>query len=947
MHHVISDGWSLGLFFQELDALYTAFLHGLASPLAELPIQYGDYAVWQRHRLSGHVHEEQVAFWKLQLEGAPVLQLPTDRPRPLAQSFRGASERFSIPPGVCESLRALSREQDATLFMILLAAFTVILHRYSEQDDVLVGLPVAGRTHRLVEGMIGFFINSLVLRTDLSGDPTFLELVARVRETTLSAFEHQDLPFEKLVEELHVPRDLGRNPLFQVTFQLINAPTLASGNGRAAAARPAPVPEVERGTAMFDLAFDLIEAPEGLLGRVEYSTDLFEAATVAGMAHSFEAVLSEVVRDPERPLSELLTSTPDERRRMEEWNATTVSWDGPQLLHELVAEQAARTPEAVAVVSGDNDTLSYRDLVALARQLARVLRDKGVKPGSLVGVCMERSLELVVALLGVLEAGAAYVPLDPSYPQARLSVMAEGVTVVVAHPHVAPLLAGTGASVVPLDGTWSLLRGRRRSRPASAIAPDDLAYMIYTSGSTGTPKGVMITHRAACNHMRWMGDAYPLSAADRVLQRTPISFDASVWEFFAPLLSGARLVLVPNGGHGDPALLVEAIRRHEVTVLQLVPSLLRLLLDEPGVSECTSLTRVFSGGEPLMPALRDWFAKTLPATLVNLYGPTEATIDALAWTCGRDEEGLSVPIGRPVANCRAHVLDHRLEPVPPGFPGELYLGGDVLARGYLRRPGLTSQRFVPDPFGAPGGRLYRTGDRVRQAADGRLLYLGRVDRQLKLRGVRIEPGEVEELLRRHDAVRDAAVVVREDVPGDLRLAAYVLVENQSATGEELRAHLASRLPEALVPSYVTVVERFELTPNGKLDYQGLPDPRTSASRSSNLVAPSTALESLLAALWGDVLHVDDVGVEDGFFNELGGHSLLATQLLSRVRDVLDVDIPLQRIFEAPTVASFAASLAQDEATQAQLERTAQLVLLIHSLSESEVDAMLATSEPGP
>jgi amino acid adenylation domain-containing protein len=948
MHHIISDGWSVGLFFQELEDVYAAFRRGRPSPLPELPIQYGDYAVWQRERLRGDVLEAQAAYWKRRLADAPVLELPTDRPRPVAQSFRGGAERVSIPMGVRERLRALSRRQDATLFMVLLATFTVVLQRYSGQDDIVVGLPVAGRNHRLVERLIGFFINSLVLRTDLSGDPSFVELLARIRETTLGAFEYQDLPFEKLVEELHVERDLSRNPLFQVTFQLINAPTLTVGHGAAAqpAATPAPPPEVERGTAMFDLAFDVIETPDGLLGRVEYSTDLFDAATIASMARHFEALLAEVAARPERRLSELSSSTSDELALIEQTNNTAREWDGAALLHELVAEQAAKTPAAPAIAAADGTVLAYRELAERSHQLARELRAQGVRPGTLVGVCMERSPELLVALLGILESGGAYVPLDPGYPASRLAAMTDAVALVLAHPHLADRLGGTDIPVVCLDGSWALVRRRRRTPLPPAALPDDIAYVIYTSGSAGAPKGVVVTHRSISNHMRWMLDAFPLSDRDRVLQRTPASFDASVWELFGPLMAGACLVLAPAGEHADPTRLVEIIRRQRVTVVQLVPSLLRLLLDEPGVVSCTSLTRVFCGGETLTSDLRDRCLDTLPASLVNLYGPTEATVDALSWACAPEERGSVVPIGRPVANCRAYVLDRRLEPVPLGVPGELYLGGDGVALGYLGKAGLTADRFVPDPFGPhPGKRLYRTGDRVRRLPpDGVIQHIGREDRQLKVRGVRIELGEIEAVLRRHDGVGDAAVIAHEAATGDQRLAAYVVVGGGRPTPAELVTFLRTQLAEQMVPSSVTVLDALPLAPNGKLDYRRLPEPRPRGASSRERVPPRTALESFLAALWADILHVDEVGVHDGFFNDLGGHSLLATQLLSRVRDILDVDVPLKRVFEAPTVAQFSASLAEDGEMQARLERTAELFLLVKGLSDEDVDAMLAGRE---
>lgn len=950
MHHVISDGWSIGLLFQELDALYTAFTAGRPSPLPELSIQYADFAVWQRQWLQGAVLEGQLAHWRRQLAGAPVLQLVNDRARPLAQTFRGATERVSFSKEVTERLRALSRQHDATLFMVLLAVFKLLLHQYTGQEDIVVGMPVAGRNHRHVEELIGFFINFLVLRTDLSGDPTFPELLGRVRQVTLNAFTHQDLPFEKLVEELHLERDLSRNPLFQVTFQVVNTPTLVSSgqpgvpasDGRHASR---PLPEVQRGTAIFDLACDLFEGPEGVEGRFEYSTDLFDIATVQRMRGHLEELFKQIAAHPNRRLSELSCLTDAERRQLlETWNDSAEASAAPLLLHELFEAQVAAAPDAVAVATGEAQ-LSYRELNERANQLAHTLRRWGIGPDSLVGICMERSLELVVAMLGALKAGAAYVPIDPSYPAARLRVMLSGVALVLAQPALRDALPDHGPRLVCLESSWKLLQRQSHRNPEPLAAPDNLAYVIYTSGSTGAPKGVMIPHSAICNHMRWMDVEYPLTAADRVLQRTPISFDASVWEFYAPLMAGACLVLETPGSHGDAARLVRTIRDHQITVMQLVPSLLEVLLAEPEIERCVTLRRVFCGGEALSAELQARCCATLPATLHNLYGPTEATIDATAWRCASDDQHAPVPIGRPIANVRAYVLNAHLQPVPIGVPGELYLGGAGLARAYLDQPGLTAERFLPDPFGPqPGARIYRTGDWVRYLSDGALVYVRRTDHQVKLRGYRIELGEVETALRRLHAVRQAVAVVREDVPGDKRLVVYIVpVPGERApAADEVRQFLRAQLPEHMIPAHIVCLVELPLAPNGKLDRDRLPPPeRADRELADSYAAPRTPLEGLLARLWADLLNLERVGIHHGFFNELGGHSLLATQLISRVRDLLGVDVPLQRVFEAPTVAGFAAALLTDPQHQANIERTAEFFEMVEGLSEEEVDAMLA------
>ncbi len=952
MHHIISDGWSLGLLFQELSALYTDFTAGRASRLPALPLQYADFAMWQRKYLQGDTLDEQLAYWKQQLDGAPVLNLPTDRPRPMAQTFRGANEGLSISYELTQRVKALSRQQDATLFMTLLAAFTLLLHHYTGQDDIIIGLPVAGRNHRDVEALIGFFINSLVLRTDLSGDPTFLEVLGRVRQVTLNAFAHQDLPFEKLVEELQPTRDLSRNPLFQVTFQLINAPTLEnpkqkpkSGNHTSHAVARPPV-EVQRGTAMFDLALDVLEGPDGLLGHFEYSTDLFEQATVRRMAQHFQVLLSEIIAHPERRSSELTCLSDTERHQvLEEWNCTSTAYPTDSLLHEFLETQTAAMPEATAVSIGDAH-LTYRELNERANRLARYLRKRGVGPDTLVGICLERSLELVVALFATLKAGGAYVPLDPAYPKARLDTMLARVVVILTQSSLLPALPEHEAPKVSLDRIQRTLLREGKQNLGCQGTPDNLAYVLYTSGSTGRPKGVMISHRAICNHMHWINRVFPLTPEDRVLQRTSTSFDASVWEFFAPIMAGARLVLAPPGVQGDPNALKKLILDQHITIMQIVPSLLRPLLDEPEIEQCTSLRHVFCGGEALPADLQARFFSVLPAALHNLYGPTEATIDSTCWSPEPGDDGPTVPIGRPIDNARAYVLDAYLHPSPIGVPGQLYIAGTGLARGYLDQPDLTAERFLPDPYSpTPGGRMYATGDRVRTLPNGALQFLERVDLQVKLRGFRIELGEIEETLRQHSAVRQAVVAVKKDTSGEQRLVAYILPTATPATVDELRQYLRAHLPDYMIPSYMMMLETLPLTPNGKLDRRSLPAPeRGSLELTETYLGPRTPLEKLLARLWADVLQLDQVGILHNFFNELGGHSLLATQLISRVRNLLGVEVPLQRIFEAPTIADFAASLLHDPDDASRIEQVAELFLAVDQMSEDEVDAMLADSD---
>jgi amino acid adenylation domain-containing protein len=776
MHHIISDGWSMGIFFQELTEIYNALALGRPPALPELPIQYADFAVWQRDWLQGEVLAEQLAYWKRQLRDLPVLQLPADYPRPAVTTYQGALHNVVFSKSLSAQIQAFSQKEGVTLFMFLLAAFAALLHRYTGQDDLVVGAPIANRNRAEIERLIGFFVNSLVMRADLSGNPTFRELLRRVRGVALEAYAHQDLPFEKLVEELQPERDLSRNPLFQVTFQMINPPTWRKN----AAGQSAPLVEVQRGTAILDLALSLWESSEGILGVIEYSTDLFAPATIQHMVEHFRALLEGIAADPERRLSELpLLGEAERRQLLVAWNNTHRAYPRGARLHQLFEAQAAASPQATAVVYA-GEALRYQELDRRANQAAHFLRGLGVGADDLVGICMERSLEMVAALLGVLKAGGAYVPLDPAYPKERLAYIVDDarMKVILTTERLKGLLPESGARLVCLETDWQRISSQPPEKPVELVAADNLAYIIYTSGSTGQPKGVMITHRAICNHMLWMNERFPLTGDDRVIQRTPYNFDASVWEFYAPLLAGAQLVVAPAESHKNVTDLAALIGEERITTLQLVPSLLQVYLDQPGIERSTALKRVFCGGEPLPAELQERFFHhfdPLETSLYNLYGPTEVTIDATFAQCQNGSGRKFVPIGRPVSNVEVYILDRYLNPVPVGVPGELYLGGESLSRGYLHRPGLTAERFIPHPFSRqPGARLYRTGDLVRYLPDGNIEYLSRVDHQVKLRGYRIELGEIEATLRQHPGVQETVIQVREDQPGDKRLVAYVV-----------------------------------------------------------------------------------------------------------------------------------------------------------------------------
>jgi amino acid adenylation domain-containing protein len=908
MHHIVSDGWSMGVLVREVSALYEAFAAGRLSPLGELAIQYPDYAIWQRGWLQGELLEKQVGYWKQRLSGAPAaLDLPADRTRPAVQSYRGAFHVFVLPEALTAGLNVLARSEGATLYMVLLAAFKVLLSRWSGQTDIVVGSPIAGRTHRELEGLIGFFANTLALRTELDADPTFRELLRRVKETALGAYAHQDLPFERLVAELQPVRDLSRQPVFQVLFALQNMPWEQLQLPGLQLSRMGGEPA----TAKFDLSLYMLERGGRIEGFFEYATDLFDAATLQRLAEHLQVLLQGIVADPQCRIGKLPLLRPTERDRLLlQWNATETDYPRDKCLHDLFMEQAAKTPDAVAVVYEGRE-LSYDELDRLSSQLAHHLRGLGVRAETIVGLCVERSLEMVVGLLGILKAGGAYLPMDPSYPSDRLAYMLADAKAPILLTQAAQIerLPKHDAYVVLLDADWPSIAVQPSVPPPNITLPDNLAYVIYTSGSTGKPKGVMNCHRPLVNRLLWMQSVYGLDGSDRVLQKTPFTFDVSVWEFLWPLMTGARLVVARPDGHRDPVYLTDLIARARVSTLHFVPSMLQAWLEMPQVGvRCRHVRRVICSGEALSGQLQRRFFAQIDSGLHNLYGPTEAAIDVTFWACRKEDDGNDVPIGRPIWNTKLYVLDQALQPTPIGVSGELYIGGVGLARGYLGRAGLTAEQFVPSPFG-DGERLYRTGDLARWRPDGELQYLGRVDYQIKIRGYRIELGEIEAKLVEHSDVHQAVVVAREDAAIARRLVAYVVVADAAAIDvAELRAHLQRSLPEYMVPSAYVMLNALPLTPNGKIDRRALPAPDHQAVVRGEYVAPRTPTEEMLASIWAELLKLDRVGIEDNFF-ELGGHSLLATQLVARIRDTFHVELSLRALFETPTIAELALGIA--------------------------------------
>ena len=905
MHHIAADGWSLGLLARELSALYEAYQDGLVSPLPELPVQYSDFARWQREWLQSEVLEEQLDYWRRQLGGAPdSLELPTDWPRPQIQGWRAGTVSFTLGAPLCERLRAMSRREGATLYMTLLAAFKTLLWRYTGQTDIVVGSPVAGRTRAEVEDVIGFFVNTLVLRTDFAGGPSFRELLGRVREAALEAYVHQDLPFERLVEELQPERDLGRTPLLQVLFALQN---FAPEELRLEGLRVSPV-ATEGETAKFDLSLYMQESDEGLVGTLVYRADLFERGRMERMAGHFERLVEEVVGDPERAVSQVALLPEGERRQLLiEWNDTGNSTAQPVCLHELFEQQSQLKPDHVAVVSA-GEALTYSELNVRADRLARQLRRQGVGPEQVIGLCLERGLELVVGMLAVLKAGGAYLPLDTTYPGERLALMVQdsGAHLLLTQRRLVGTLSQCDdAQLLCIEDVWEALAEPEQldqGMDVVHVSAHNLAYLIYTSGSTGTPKGVAITHASAGALLEWVRQTFATDHLSRMLASTSVCFDLSVFELFAPLTSGGTVVLARD------ALQLPELAQEDVTLLNTVPSAARELLRMGGVPR--SVGCLCLAGEELPRELAEGLYGLGHVEQVwNLYGPSE---DTTYTTGGVVARGARKPlIGRGVLGTRLYMVDAEMGPTPVGVGGELYIGGEGLARGYLNRADLTAERFVPNPFSESGGeRLYRTGDLARWLAHGEVEFLGRVDHQVKVRGFRVEPGEIEAALCELAWVREAVVVAREEASGGKRLVAYVVGEGENElSGERLRVALRGRLPEYLVPSAFVVLETLPLTANGKVDRSRLPVPER-AELGEAYVGPRTPMEEALCGIWSEVLGVEQVGVFGNFF-ELGGHSLLATQAASRIRSLARVEVPLRWLFERPTVAQLASGIEQE------------------------------------
>nr|WP_017317816.1 non-ribosomal peptide synthetase [Mastigocladopsis repens] len=930
MHHIICDDWSIGVLIRELATLYTACRDvacNVSTSLPELPLQYADFAHWQREWLQGEVLQTQLVYWQQQLNGISMLHLPTDRPRPAIQSYQGATQFLELPKKLCDALQRLSQQEGVTLFMTLLAAFQTLLYRYTHQEDIAVGSPIANRNRSEIEGLIGFFVNSLVLRTHLSGNPTFRELLGRVREVTLGAYSHQDLPFEKLVEELHPERNLSHHPLFQVVFGFENAPM-------SALELPGLVPSfinIDFKTTRFDLELHLWkcsedfrslwganwEHSEGIRGVMVYNTDLFDQATITRMLEHFKTMLEGLVSNPEQRIANLpLLSEQELHQVLVKWNNTYADYPQDRCIHQLFEEQVEQHPDSIAVIF-ENEQLTYQELNIRSNKLAHHLQKLGIDSEVLVGISIEPSPEMIVGLLGILKAGGAYVPLDPSYPQERLNFMLEDaqVPVLLTQEKLLKHFEAFSNPIVCIDKDWEIIAQESEATPQSDVNSHNLAYVIYTSGSTGKPKGVAVTHKAV-NRLVCNTNYVKLQPADKIAQASNTSFDAATFEIWGALLNGAQLFGISKDIIISPHELALQLRQKNISVLFLTTALFQQIArDCP--QAFASLRYLLFGGESV--DIR-WVRKVIkngsPKQFIHVYGPTENTTFSSYYCVQKlPELAISIPIGRPITNTQIYLLDTNLQPVPIGVVGELYIGGDGLAREYLNRPYLNAERFIPNPFSNKlEARLYQTGDLARYLPDGNIEFLGRIDNQVKIRGFRIELGEIEAVLSQHPAVEETVVIATEDIPGDKLLVAYIVLSpegrvlrgtSDSALMSDLSQYLKQKLPAYMIPAALMVLESLPLTPNGKIDRHALRALDTlTLDIKEDYLAPRTSVEEVLVEIWAKVLGKQQVGVHNNFF-ELGGHSLLATQLVSRIRDAFEIDLSVRNLFEAPTVAQLA------------------------------------------
>ena len=923
MHHIISDGWSIGILLQELSTLYGAYLAGNKSPLPDLQIQYADYAIWQKEKFTSEIREKQLNYWKQQLADIPpLLELPTDKPRPPIQSFRGGIWEFSINSNLSQKIRTLTQQSDATLFMTMLAAFVILLYRCSGQDDILIGSPMAGRNRQEIQSLIGYFVNTVVLRTKLTGNPNFREILNQVRQVATDAHNYQDIPYNQVVEALNPQRNLSYNPVFQILFDLQHSLT-----------DKLQLPGLtlqpflgEHSTSKFDLSLIIEDKGTELIGAWEYSSDLFTQEAISRITENFQTLLNGIVNNPETPINQLpIISAFEQQQILEKWNNTQQDYPESFCIHELFTQQVIKTPDAIAVKFG-NQQLTYTQLNQKANQLANYLQNCGVTSEVLVGLYLERSLDILIAILAILKAGGAYLPLDPKYPQTRLTDILNDsqVSIILTQEKLltslsSPLPRGETpltpyqGKIILLDTDLTIISQQNIETPISAIKPDNLAYVIYTSGSTGKPKGVMITHQNIVNHATSIIDKYQINSHDRILQFTTFIFDVAAEEIFPAWLSGATLIICPQEMVTNLIEFSQFLAQESLTVVNLpTPYWQEWVLEiDRKVSQIPdSLRLVITGSDQVLPEKLALWQKLVTEKRqniqwINAYGLTETTITSTVYQLPVNYQlntTHSVPIGRPIANTEIYILDQNLQPVPIGIPGELHIGGAGLARGYLNRKQLTNEKFISNPISSSkSSRLYKTGDLARYLPDGNIEFLGRIDYQVKIRGFRIELGEIEAVLAQHPLVKSSAVIVREIQPGNKQLVAYVVTEDHSNIQQDLRSFLKQNLPDYMLPAFFVRLAELPLTPTGKINRRALSALMLELNHEIDYILPRNPLEQKLAEIWCQVLGLEKVSVEENFFN-LGGHSLATIQIISRIRETLKIDLPLQYLFTEPTIA---------------------------------------------
>ena len=909
IHHIISDAWSNGIFVKEFFAIYEALASGKTDTLPPLSIQFADYAAWQRERFERQdILQNLLTYWKKQLDNPTVLELPTDYPRPAVQSFSGNARIISLPEELCKRIKAFCLREDVTFFMLLLAAFKTLLHRYSGQEDILAGTVVANRSRIETAGMLGFIMNTLVLRTDFSGNPTFKEVLQRVKKMTLDAYAYQEIPFDILLEKLKPERDLGRTPLFQVMY-------IHQNTGEVVLNLPGfdikPV-ELQNKVAPFDLRLITEEKNGCILCRLDYCSDLFRDAAVERMLLQYERIIDGMISNPLQKIDEFSFLSQSELKKiLVDFNNTSVSFPTDRLIHQMFEDQVQKTPHSTALVF-EGSKMSYGELNCRANRLAHHLKKLGVGPDVAVGVCIERSFEMVISLMGILKAGGAYVPFDPNYPKDRVEYMIRDarVNVLITFESLIPLIPEFDGELICLDREDGRLDGEKDENPACEATDGNLAYIIYTSGSTGEPKGAMNTHLGMRNHKQWMQYNYKLTANDRVLQKTPFSFDVSVWEFFWPLITGACLVVAKPEGHKDPGYLVRTIVEENITVIHFVPPMLSVFLEHTDVRRCVSLRHVFCSGEALSIELQHRFFNYFDIPLHNVYGPAECADVSTAWTCRSDYSDRIVPIGRPISNVQTYILDKHMNPLPLGVAGELCVGGAGVGRGYINKPGLTEARFVSNPFSSePGAVMYKTGDLARYLEDGVIEYMGRSDFQVKIRGMRIELTEIERVLAGHPAIKECTLNTWEKQPGSVHLVCYAVSSREAAVKPaELQAYLGKSLPDYMVPRIYVFLEKIPLLPNGKINRKELPAPVFAVSE--GYAAPGNELENRIADIWKEELGLACVGTNDNFF-EIGGHSLLLTKVHNRLNKEFGKEFSLIDLFTHSTISALAAFISRE------------------------------------